>query len=350
MCTPAGSSQPPNSIGAWRRRTTAGTTGRRRSVSLITASRYSPSSLGLQPLEHTGVAGDPLERPGERGGRGLVAGHEQGHQLVAELGVGQPVALLVAGGEQEREDVVALGRRAGRPGGRGSPRRAARRPRGGRRRSRAHGLRGPARLWVSASISTRRRLPTMSSRLRSGRPSRSSRSRSSTPKTARMITSSVIACMLGSTAKRRPARPRRHVPLGHLGHHLAVVAHPLAVERRQQQAALAQVLGPVEQEHRALAEDRRQHHVALAGVEQVRVAGEDLLDRLGIGGHHEHAVLVGQQREVVAAALVAGSRKRVGVSMKPAVIMNRERGGRGGRTGGGVRGERKGLGVRLHAQ
>ena len=43
----------------------------------------------------------------------------------------------------------------------------------------------------------------MSSSRRRGGPKRSSCDRSSNPNTARMITSSVIACMLGSTEKRR---------------------------------------------------------------------------------------------------------------------------------------------------
>ena len=110
--TPAGSSQPPISIGAWRRRTTAGTTGRRRSVSLTTASRYSlvaGARLLAQPASTSGCAHQPLERPGERGGGRLVAGDEQRHQLVAQLVVAQRRAVRVAGGQQQREDVVALG-------------------------------------------------------------------------------------------------------------------------------------------------------------------------------------------------------------------------------------------------
>ena len=82
--------------------------------------------------------------------------------------------------------------------------------------------------------------------------------------------------------------------LGDLAHRLAVGAHPLAVERRQHQPALAHVLGAVEQQHRAGAEDRRQDDVALAGVEQVGVAGEDRLDRLGIGGDDDRP-LVGRR-------------------------------------------------------
>ena len=63
----------------------------------------------MQPLEDPRRPGQPLERPGERGRRRLVAGDEQRHQLVAELAVAERLAFLVAGGEQQREDVVAVG-------------------------------------------------------------------------------------------------------------------------------------------------------------------------------------------------------------------------------------------------
>ena len=196
----------------------------------------------------------PLERPRERGRGRLVAGHEQRHQLVAQLPSVSALALLVAGRQQQREDVVARRRRPG------SRRRAADllveqlvglAARGGEARPGAAAVRcGSA---VSASISTRRRLPTMSSRRRSGAPSRSSRSRSSTPKTVAHDHLERDRLHARQDREAAPPRPGRHVPLGDLAHHLAVLAHPLAVERRQQQPALAQVLGAVEQQHRARA-------------------------------------------------------------------------------------------------
>ena len=80
---PAGSRCSPISIGAVSLRTTSGSTGRRRSVSLITASTYSSSPashlLG-QPGERVGVAQQPLDGPRQRGRRRLVAGDEQGHR------------------------------------------------------------------------------------------------------------------------------------------------------------------------------------------------------------------------------------------------------------------------------
>ena len=97
---------------------TAGTTGRRRSVSLMTASRYSPSvpwrpDLLDQAVEHGRVAYEALQRPGQRGRGRLVPGDEQRHQLVAQLLVGHRRAVLVARLQEQREHVVALGRRRG---------------------------------------------------------------------------------------------------------------------------------------------------------------------------------------------------------------------------------------------
>ena len=78
-------------------------------------------------------------------------------------------------------------------------------------------------------------------------------------------------------------RPALDLAGGDLGHLLLVALHALAVEGRQQQLALADVGLLVEDEDRVLAEDRAQDLVALAGVEDPRVAGEDLLDVLGVG-------------------------------------------------------------------
>ena len=79
----------------------------------------------------------------------------------------------------------------------------------------------------------------------------------STPKTARRITSSVIRRVCGVQAHRPPERPAGHVARGRLDDHLLVLAHALAVERRQQQLALAHVLGPVSTSTELCAHDRR---------------------------------------------------------------------------------------------
>ncbi len=85
-------------------------------------------------------------------------------------------------------------------------------------------------------------------------------------------------------------------------HRLAVALHALAVERRQQQLALAQMGLLVEDEDRVLAEDRAQDLVALAGVEDLRVAGEDLLDQGRVGDHHPVPLTGDPDREHLAEA------------------------------------------------
>ena len=204
------------------------------------------------------MAHDALERPAERGRGRLVAGEQQRHQLVAQLGVGQRLSVLVARGEQQREDVVALGGVRSARRAADLARRRRRRPAPSARGSGPTGCAGcaPSEL-VSCSSSSRAWLAVASS-MRAQRRGRGARPRGRrrTPKTARRITSSVIACIDGWVGKRLPTRPARHVALGDLAHRLAVGAHALAVEGRQHQAALAQVLGAVEQQHRARAEQR----------------------------------------------------------------------------------------------
>jgi len=62
----------------------------------------------------------------------------------------------------------------------------------------------------------------------------------------------------------------------------------------------------VEDEDRVAAEDRGEELVALAGVEDAGIAGEDLLDRLRVGQHHPGSFVGDLQGEHVAVALVAG--------------------------------------------
>ena len=71
-----------------------------------------------QPVVGGGRAHEALERPRQRVGRRLVAGEHEREQLVAQLAVGERLAVLVARLQQQREDVGA------RPRGRAAPRRA----------------------------------------------------------------------------------------------------------------------------------------------------------------------------------------------------------------------------------
>jgi len=99
-----------------------------------------------------------------------------------------------------------------------------------------------------------------------------------------------------------PGRPALDLAGGDLGHRLAVALHALTVERRQQQAALADVRLLVEHQNGVVAEEGTQDVVALAGVEDPRVAGEDLFHGLGVGDHHPGAFVGDLDREHVAEA------------------------------------------------
>ena len=113
--------------------------------------------------------------------------------------------------------------------------------------------------------------------------SRSTRSGSLTPNTARQITSKVSARIRSRIANSRARPPSLDLRLGDLADHLAKAAHRRALERRQQQLALAQVLacrrGPAPSCRRARAKRR----VRLAGVQVGLVAREQLADRLRVG-------------------------------------------------------------------
>ena len=61
-------------------------------------------------------------------------------------------------------------------------------------------------------------------------------------------------------------RPGIDLLVGGVAHHLCEHLHPLAVERGKHQPAVAEVLGLVEQQHRALAEDRAEQRVRFARV------------------------------------------------------------------------------------
>jgi hypothetical protein len=81
--------------------------------------------------------------------------------------------------------------------------------------------------------------------------------------------------MRGSAAVGHPARPARDLGLGDGADERLVAADRLAVERRQQQPAQAQVALAVGHDDRR-ARERADRRVGLAAAEDVRVAGEDL--------------------------------------------------------------------------
>ena len=120
----------------------------------------------------------------------------------------------------------------------------------------------------------------------SGRSS-ASRASSVTPKTTCRMTSRVSAFIRSSDSNGSPSRQRPHLGLGQPGDHVLVAAQRVAVERRHQQLAGALVLAGVDEQQRVLAHHRAEDRVALAGVEDLGVAREDLLDVLGPVEDHE---------------------------------------------------------------
>src|SRR4029078_12824104 len=111
----------------------------------------------------------------------------------------------------------------------------------------------------------------------------------------------------------RPARgPAGDLALGDLADQLAVGLHPLAVERWQQRLALAQVLRAVEQQHAAGAEQGLEDRISLARAPDVRVAGEDGLDVVGVADDDPRRAAVDVQRERVAEARALAARVRAG--------------------------------------
>ena len=296
--TPAGSGQPPISTGSRSRRPTSEITGRSRSVSVTTASRYcfSPArTSSVRRVQLVGVADQPLDRPRECGRGGLVAG-----------GRAVSAARRAARGRSSREpsswrawsSIERMSSRCSRSDALlrsaitskiSSSSRVNIRWNGPNRASRS----GPSTTGNS-SICGR---ISMSSRLRSS-------PRSSLEPLALLEAEHGAEDDLerdrlhpGSQPVRLAARPALDLLAGDLGHQLAVALHPLAVERGQQQLALFHVRALVEQQQRVLAEHRQQDPVGLAGVEHARVAGEHLLDVLGIGQHHPRPLVDDPERE-----------------------------------------------------
>ena len=110
---PAGTAYSPSRHGTVTRRPIIGITGRERIASVDDRARpssaSSPRADGLaQPVVGVGDAHEPLPGPGERVGGRLVAGEHEREQLVAQLLVGQRLAVLGRRLEQQREDVAAL--------------------------------------------------------------------------------------------------------------------------------------------------------------------------------------------------------------------------------------------------
>ena len=255
-----------------------------------------------QAVEHRPVPQQALDRPGEPGRGRLVAGAENRDQLVAELGVAHRAAVLVAGGEQQREHVVedalprlgdlgpaqgdllvdeGVHRRAGAeefpPGA--EPAEVPLQDREG-----DHGVDAAAELLDQA-------LEAEQALLVVDAEDRAHDHRQGDP------------LGVGAEGEGLADRPALHLAQGDLAHQLAVGLDPLAVEGRQQQFALAHVRGLVEGQHRARPERRLEdRRVGLSGVHLGGRPGEDLFDQLGGGDVDEPAEVREADREDVAVA------------------------------------------------
>ena len=138
-------------------------------------------------------------------------------------------------------------------------------------------------------------------------------------------------------------RPGLHLPARRLADQLAVAAHPLAVEGRQQQLALLHVRRVVEGQHRVRAERRLEHgRVGLAGVELLGRAGEDRFDQGRVGDVERRPKKGKERREDVAVAAlqldqeaerVAGVAQRLQQGRR----LRARAAGRGGHASGGRR-------------
>ena len=195
-----------------RRRPASGTTGRSRSDSVIVARRYSSSpasSSSRRRSQRLGVAEQQVEGPGERvavvswpASSSVISWSRSSVSLIA-------LAVLEAGEDQRREDVVALAR--GRRSARCSAISAASSSSTSRQqRARSCAQRGRSRRSAASArpISWARGERGLGEQVARAAPRRRSRRGPSvTPKTARRITSRVIACIRGWSAKLLAERP-----------------------------------------------------------------------------------------------------------------------------------------------
>ena len=251
------------------------------------------------------MAQQQVERPREAGRRRLVPGEQQRHQLVADLLVVHRLAVLEAGGHEQREDVLA---RVGAALGDLRAQHPVDLP---PQRGQAGERIGPAEAAEQQHAELHARRRRAGQQPRRGRPRAALRRAGSvTPKTARRITSSVTACMRGCSANASSSGQRATSRCDHLAHRRLVRAHALAVERRQHQLAAREVLAALEQQQRARAHDRLQRD---RPARRQRVAGDrvERADRVRVREHH-HRRLEAEEADAerVAEAPPAGLQER----------------------------------------
>jgi hypothetical protein len=279
--------------------------------------------LGLQAGEHRRRAGQPLERPRERRRRRLVPGDEQRHELVAQLDRAHLGAVLVPGGEEHREHVVARGRGTGVGAALGDEveqervdlglERVEARPRR-HAAQRGHDLvEDRRRAHAPLEDGGQLRAQGVHARARVEPEDRAEDDLERQRLEPRV------------QGDRGVARPRGDLVLGDLGDEVLQAPHPLAVERRQHEPALLEVGVLVEQDHRVAADERLEHAGALAGVQHVGRGGEHLPHLVEVADHHHGHVHEQPQGEAAAvpAPAVLEERHR---ARPPAQRLERARG------------------------
>ena len=230
-------------------------------------------------LQHLGMVQQTVHHPGQRGGRGLVPGQQHGNHLVPDFRVAHGLAVFVARGDEHRHDVgplvfglgfaprdLVVQQRVDCAGQRGDP------PPGGER---------PQVDLQPADQQQRAvadQLEKLDQQRAQARQPRSFLHPEHGPQDD--VERNVLHPRV--QRKRRLDRPVVDRPVGDFTHHGAVQPHPLAVERRHEQLALAFVPGAVEQQHRVGTQDGLEHHVGLPGLQAFRVRGENLFDDRGL--------------------------------------------------------------------
>ena len=238
-----------------------------------------------------------------------MARDEQRHELVAQLLRRHRRAVLVAGREQQRQDVVALRAVAAalldereelgvglRAGAQEAPPRRAGPEVALHRREQAHGVGSDGQQGAQVLAQAIEPCPLLQAEDRAQDDLERER--------------------LQARVEGDPLAPRPTLDLGggDLGHDRGQPRDLLAVEGRQHETPLGQVGVLVEQDHRVAADQRLEDARAAARMQDLRGRREDLLDLVGVREHHERRrgdQANGEARaEARAAAFEEGDRPR----------------------------------------
>lgn len=257
-------------------------------------------------VEHAIVVQQQIEPPRKAGGGRLVPRQKQRHQLVANLSIRQRRAMLVASSKQCRERVGARTRilttlgLASSSGDLGVDQLVKRRARllellagAPEPQARRHEQRQQA-MGARNRIDHRAHTPV---KLALALVADTEHRAGDHPQRERLHA--------GRQRERPTQRPGVDLGVGRLADRLLVGGQARAVKGREHDPPVAQMLGAVEHQHRALAEDRSQQRVGLAGVELLVRTPEELCEQLGVKDHHK--ALVKQRAQCHRAAVASAA-------------------------------------------